>query len=139
MSNKSTVNLYIKNYLNNYLKINNPEFAVLLSGKWGSGKTYFIENFIEEYKENENIKFIKISLFGLKKTDSIDEQIFSSLHSFLGNKYVKLTGNIIKNALKFGVKVDWDNDGKTDGTSNIDTKSFNLLGNNSPSPWGVTL
>ena len=127
MSNVSNVNTYIENYLNNYLKIKNPEFAILLSGKWGSGKTYFIEKYIEKHKGNINIKFIKISLFGLKETDSIDEQIFNSLHSVLGNKYVKLTGNIIKNALKFGIKVDWDNDGKTDGTAKIDTKSFNPL------------
>jgi len=49
MQNESNINLYIENYLNNYLKIKKPEFAVLLSGKWGSGKTYFIENYIEKY------------------------------------------------------------------------------------------
>ena len=124
------INKYIEDYLNNYLKIDNPEFAILLSGKWGSGKTFFIEQYIERYVEKNkdtNIKFIKISLFGLKETDSIDEQIFNSLHSVLGNKYVKLTGSIIKNALKLGVKIDWDSDNKSDGSVKIDAKSFNPL------------
>ncbi|WP_295056023.1 P-loop NTPase fold protein, partial [Sulfuricurvum sp.] len=119
-------NNHIKEYLSNYLILSNPEYAILLSGNWGSGKTYFIENFIDEFK-NDNIKFIKISLFGLKNTNSIDEEIFQNLHPLLGSKYAKLAGNILKGALKLGVNLDWNQDGKNDGTANIDLKTFNPL------------
>ncbi|MCX6075255.1 MAG: P-loop NTPase fold protein [Campylobacterales bacterium] len=119
-------NNHIKEYLSNYLILSNPEYAILLSGKWGSGKTYFIENFIDEFK-NDTIKFIKISLFGLKNTNSIDEEIFQNLHPLLGSKYAKLAGNILKGALKLGVNLDWNQDGNKDGTANIDLKTFNPL------------
>jgi len=121
------INSHIEKYLENYLKLDKPEFAILLSGKWGSGKTYFIDKFIEKNQKKDEFKFIKISLFGLKEVDSIDEQIFQNLHPFLGNKYVKLTGNIAKNALKFGIKLDWNDDNKSDGTANTDLSKFNPL------------
>ena len=127
MSNNENINSYIENYLNSYLKIDKPEFAILLSGKWGSGKTYFIENYIEQKDKTEDIKFIKISLFGLKNTDSIDDQIFQNLHPILGNKYAKLTGNLVKNTLKFGISLDWNDDNRRDGTSSVDLSKFNLL------------
>lgn len=119
-------NIHIQEYLENYLKLSSPEYAILLNGKWGSGKTYFIDTFINEYKE-PNIKFIKISLFGLKNTNSIDEEIFQSLHPLLGSKYAKVTGNILKSALKLGVNLNWNQDDKKDGTANVDLKEFNPL------------
>jgi len=121
------MNNHIEKYLESYLELDKPEFAVLLTGKWGSGKTYFIDKFIEHNTKEEEIKFIKISLFGLKEVDSIDEQIFQNLHPFLGNKYVKLTGNLVKNSLKFGMKLDWKDDAKPDGTSTLDLSKLNLL------------
>ena len=121
------MNKHIKKYLESYLTLDKPEFAILLTGKWGSGKTYFIDKFIKDNKKEEEIKFIKISLFGLKEVDSIDEQIFQNLHPFLGNKYVKLTGNLVKNSLKFGMKLDWKDDAKSDGTSTLDLSKFNPL------------
>jgi len=121
------MNSHIKKYLKNYINYDNPEFAILLNGKWGSGKTYFIDKFIKDNEEKDKLKFIKISLFGLKEVDSIDEQIFQNLHPLLGNKYVKLTGNIAKNVLKFGMKLDWKDDTKADGTATIDLSKFNPL------------
>jgi hypothetical protein len=75
----------------------------------------------------ENIKYIKISLFGLKNTSAIDEEIFQNLHPLLGSKYAKLTGNILKSALKLGVNFDWNQDNKKDTTANINLNKFNLL------------
>jgi hypothetical protein len=120
-------NFHIENYLTNYLQLDKPEFAILLTGKWGSGKTYFIDKFIENNQKKDEIKFIKISLFGLKEIDAIDEQIFQNLHPFLGNKYVKLTGSVLKSAVKFGFKLDWNSDNKSDGNASVDTSKINLL------------
>lgn len=30
----------IENYLNEYIKQDNPQYAVMLKGKWGCGKTF---------------------------------------------------------------------------------------------------
>ncbi|NLB64240.1 MAG: hypothetical protein GX801_09080 [Fibrobacter sp.] len=40
-------NKHIEEYLKQYLNIKEPGFAVLIKGGWGSGKKYFIEQFIE--------------------------------------------------------------------------------------------
>ena len=38
-------NKHIKEFLNYYIGLPNPQYAVLLKGKWGSGKTHFINNY----------------------------------------------------------------------------------------------
>ena len=96
-------NLVIKNYLKEYIKYeNNLEYAVLLKGKWGSGKTFFIKNF-EELKE---IKFVYVSLFGLKTIEEVHEKIFESFHPLLSSKGTKFLSSILKGAIKFGTKVE---------------------------------
>jgi hypothetical protein len=44
-------NDHIENYLKWYLSdtCENPKFAVLIKGGWGSGKTYFIESYMKKY------------------------------------------------------------------------------------------
>lgn len=124
------MNKHIEENLKHYISQKNPEFAVLLSGKWGSGKTFFIDDFVKNYNhniKNQDIQFIKISLFGLKNIDSIDEQIFQELHPILGSKYAKFAGNIFKGALKLGINIDIDGDNKNDGKASIDLTSLNIF------------
>ncbi len=78
--NESNINLHIEKYLENYLKLDKPEFAILLSGKWGSGKTYFINQIIKKNQsKKENIKFIKISLFEISSKDDLKHKIIMKL------------------------------------------------------------
>lgn len=113
------LNNHIIDNLNYYLNTSTPEYAFMITGGWGAGKTYFIENFIKEYNKNaidsqSGNKIIKISLFGFKTTSSIDEMFFQSLHPLLGHRYTKLAGNILKGALKLGCKIDINGDSKPD-------------------------
>lgn len=113
------LNNHIIDNLNYYLNTSAPEYAFMITGGWGAGKTHFIENFITEYNKNaidnqSRNKIIKISLFGFKATSSIDEMIFQSLHPLLGHRYTKLAGNILKGALKLGCKIDINGDSKPD-------------------------
>jgi hypothetical protein len=111
------INKHIVDNLNFYLGLNFPEYAFLITGEWGSGKTHFIESFIKNPKES-NSKIIKVSLFGLKCTSNIDEKIFQELHPVLGSKYAKFAGNIFKGAINLGFKIDLDSDGKPDASLN---------------------
>lgn len=50
-----------------YFKLHEPEYAFLITGAWGVGKTYFIDSFAESIElKNKEIKIVKINLFGLK-------------------------------------------------------------------------
>lgn len=63
-------NKHIEEYLDFYCKKKNQmPFSVLLKGKWGSGKTHFIKQYI---KDN---KFLHISLYGLSLCSEIDENM----------------------------------------------------------------
>lgn len=42
----SEKNKSIYNFLSQYVNMSNPQYAVLLTGDWGSGKTYFVKNWI---------------------------------------------------------------------------------------------
>lgn len=50
--------------------------ALLITGKWGCGKTYLIENELEKNKAiNENYHVLRISLFGETSTESIIRKV----------------------------------------------------------------
>lgn len=102
------INKHVIENLNHYLSTEPTEYAILLFGKWGVGKTFFINSYMENFNnnsDNPSQKLLKISLFGLKATDEINEKIFESFHPFLGNKYTKLATTFIKGALKFGFPI----------------------------------
>jgi len=115
-------NQHIKNYLLcHYFEIENPGFAVLLTGEWGCGKSWFVKNeIIKEYlkkkEKDEKDLFVYISLFGLKTCSDIDEKIFEKLHPILSSKSVKLLSNILKGAFRIGFTkgIDFDSDGKNE-------------------------
>lgn len=44
-------NTRLTSYLNEYLQMKRPQFAVMITGKWGCGKTYYIEHRIEEWSK----------------------------------------------------------------------------------------
>lgn len=101
-----SVNQHIKENLDYYLDIDEPEYAFLLSGNWGSGKTYFVDSYIKKYNEENKGRIIKISLFGLNRTSHIDEKLFQEIHPILSHKYTKLAGNVLKGAFRLGLKID---------------------------------
>ena len=61
--------------IEDYLKSDITEYAILLNGNWGSGKTYFIrKNILREYKNS-----IYISLYGITSIEDISEQIYYAI------------------------------------------------------------
>lgn len=58
------MNENINDIISNYIKMDNIDYALLLNGPWGCGKTYYIENQLKKIIEKGNYKFIYISLNG---------------------------------------------------------------------------
>lgn len=70
------VNFHVSEFLSYYLaESRNLNYAVALSGAWGSGKTHFVRTFFEQEKSAPHIDYFYVSLFGLKSTDQIQEDL----------------------------------------------------------------
>ncbi|GAG66153.1 unnamed protein product [marine sediment metagenome] len=103
------INKHIETYLDYYLNAKfNPNFAILLQGKWGCGKTWFIKQFIKEYSNKDSYKFIYLTLYGVSSISEIEDQIFQQLHPILSSKAMAITGKILKGILRASVKIDLD-------------------------------
>lgn len=72
---KSTININnpISEYLSHYIGSPLQKRAVYINGEWGTGKTWFIEDFI---RKNRDTKFIYISMFGIKHMEDLKFMIF---------------------------------------------------------------
>lgn len=110
----SEPNKHIEEYFDYYFDgKKNFEYAILLNGAWGSGKTWFVKKYLEK-KEDQKKKISYVSLNGISKTSDIDEAIFKSIHPILGSKGEKLVGQLGKGLLKATLKVNLDGDLKPD-------------------------
>ena len=61
--------------LNSYIENPDPRYALMLKGKWGCGKTFLVNRWIEEtFKNPENkddvvLEPIRVSLYGMTETE----------------------------------------------------------------------
>ena len=118
-------NQHISQFLDYYCndKLLNPQYAVLLKGKWGSGKTHFINEYKKHLKIN-NKKFIYVSLYGVTSYDKIETKFLETIHPRLYNKKTIFAGKIAKQLLKGTLKIDLDADEKADGNASVQIPDF---------------
>ncbi len=103
--NDSEIIEVVKEYIDNAIY----NYAVMIDGEWGSGKTFFVKNnlvnAIEAY-ENEKVernylykprKVLYISLYGISSTEEISNEIYMSLYKSIGSNDVS--------EVRYGVKV----------------------------------
>ena len=104
-------NEHIKKFLDEYLAKPSNDYAVLITGCWGSGKTHFISHYMGGEKvhkvrdwlmDSVNRTVVYISLFGVKSRDDIENRIFEVLHPHLEeteNSYFAKSGISLIKAL----------------------------------------
>lgn len=92
-------NQHIANFLDGYLNASNkPDYAVLITGDWGSGKTYFIKKYLGGDKkvvkdwltDCENYIVLYVSLFGTKSRADMDGRVLEKLHPILKSEKIKV-------------------------------------------------
>ncbi len=109
-------NQHINEFLEYYYSFpSSPEYAVLIKGAWGSGKTWFIKSSLEQL-ESEDGKYIYVSLYGLTNYKEIEKIFFEQLHPVLSSKLLKLGSKVAKGLIKTSIKVDLDGDDQADGS-----------------------
>ncbi len=100
----SNSNKHIEEFLDYYLnKEQSPDYAVLITGCWGSGKTYFIRQYLEGkgaagkdvvktfdwLTDCEKYAVVYVSLFGAKSREEMDKRVLEKLHPILNSDYLK--------------------------------------------------
>lgn len=113
-----------------------PQYAVLLKGKWGCGKTHFINHWIDAYKGNPTteqvLESIYVSLYGLSDTKQITTAINRVICPILYGKAAK-AGKVlakIASAMVLKHEVDLNYDGISDLSISIGIDSLSKFKSN---------
>ena len=106
-------NEHLVDFLDYYTALDDPQYAVLLDGSWGSGKTWFIKNYIENHTKNPE-NFLYVSLYGVHTFDDLEADLYAQLNPFLGSKTVRFGRVLLRGALKATLKFDLFGDDKPD-------------------------
>lgn len=96
----------LNSYIKHYLEEDKTHTAIMLTGEWGSGKTYYVENVLAPFLKKDNDKngcFI-ISLYGLENISDISKSIYMELRMKALEKKseVKATGKLIAKTIVKG-------------------------------------
>lgn len=95
MVSRNTNNNLIEPILN-YLREDKTDYCVLINGKWGCGKTFYIKNrFQKDILEEVNRKLVYISLFG---TNTVDDLYTSILIGISSTKGIDLLNGVKDNS-----------------------------------------
>lgn len=89
-----TVNPHLKAYLDNYLALPNPGFAIMINVPWGAGKSHAIK----PYYQGKDALYV--SLFGAKSAEDIDRAILMERLPLLDNALTKGLGSLGGTALR---------------------------------------
>lgn len=95
------VDAFLDYYLNDCLE---PDFAVLLKGKWGCGKSYYIKNYLNthglviknNFTEEQKSVILYLSLYGVNSKEEINEKILERLHPIICSSKIDLLRKILK-------------------------------------------
>ena len=84
----------IEKIFTDYLTTDKTQYAILLNGSWGSGKTYFWKYNLDKIAIQKEFKTIYISLNGISKIEILDHQLFIKLLPVISNQENPITKNI---------------------------------------------
>lgn len=94
----SDVNEYTEKALKRYVQMENPQFAVLINGEWGTGKTWFVKNFFATHDFQK--KFCYISLFGVESLKEIDAALIDQIAHFTESQCIRIASKITRFAIE---------------------------------------
>ena len=103
------MNKEITNRIKEYLTLE-TDYAIILSGDYGIGKTYYLRNElppaiknieIPNSKGKEKFTPVLISLFGTKSIDAVQDKILFELYPILKRKGIKLLAGLGNRTLKY--------------------------------------
>lgn len=130
----NTIKKNIQKSIQAYLSDKNVHYAVLITGQWGSGKTYFITQIMDSWNagvrgDDNSIQLtpIYVSLNGISTISGLYHAIWKQIYPILNSRGANVLKLIFGGAIKVVSKciIDLNGDGQTDDLSgSIDVESF---------------
>ncbi len=101
------------NAICDYIRKPYTDYAIMLNGKWGSGKTYFWNNNLRDKiekisNEGKKYKTIYISLYGVNSLEEISKKLFIETNPMLSKTLKKFVDNKKGNSIPEYVKTGLD-------------------------------
>jgi len=93
--NLNPSNQGIKEFLTSYCKRESPKYAVMITGEWGSGKTWLVNNIMSQ----EGLDHLRISLFGILTRQEVYDEFFAQCHPMLASAGTKIVAGIARGLL----------------------------------------
>jgi hypothetical protein len=129
-------NQHVADAIRAYCEFRYPQRqALMVNGKWGSGKTHLLEevkeNLIDRRLMGDSNRPLYNTLYGVKDAAEIGEQIYQQMHPFLAHRGTRFVGALMKGILKTTVKIDLTELHKGDlslGSQLPDVKVSEILG-----------
>lgn len=87
------------NYIQSYIATSTNS-AIIMTGEWGSGKTYFVKHKLLEELKKSKIEIIYISLNGVKDSSEVLWQIVTGKYN-VSQKNIQIGTGLLKSALSF--------------------------------------
>lgn len=78
---------HLEDYLGHYLSLDKPGYAVLVTGEWGSGKTYQVKGLIPQSDR------YYVSLFGVQTVEQLHAEVFA-----VASPKLAATSSVVDNA-----------------------------------------
>ncbi len=124
----------IQSSIKAYLSDENVHYAILLTGKWGSGKTYFVNHLMDSWNtgvegddNSIQLKPIYVSLNGIATISGLYHAIWKQIYPIFNSLGVKVLKLVFGGAIKAVTKciIDLNGDGQIDDLSGtIDVESL---------------
>lgn len=128
-SQQDNTNTQLTAYLDEYIQMRQPQYAVMITGKWGCGKTYYIDGQIKKW-EGEKVKTdaksiqlkpVYVSVYGLHSISEVVRKINIKVRPWLYSKGAAVAKKVILTCLQIITKskVDIDGDGSGEDLNSL--------------------
>lgn len=103
--------MQLSEIIKSYILQTDTDFAILINGKWGSGKTYYLKNEIAKVarslpyqidaRDTKPHEIVYVSLYGITTADELQKRLFLEVNPSLKTKAGRVTSTLISKGLQY--------------------------------------
>jgi hypothetical protein len=115
----------LKRIIEDYIKTDETDYAILIKGTWGCGKTHFYKNQLSQLIEQNSLKPVYVSLYGVSKLEDLSRSLLIAMLPLLQKKPMEklvsgagVVGSLLSAFSFGGFSLDWSKVAKDFDVSN---------------------